>query len=199
MSAHNGLPDWRSKSARHPLTSCGEKTWKEMKTRGACARGNGEVMAAAIHTPGGGTSAFDERWLIPEPADQSWLPMMKKRKCVILVVEDEAITLLDAEATIREAGFDVAVAANADEAIRILESRDDVCLVFSDIDMPRGSIDGVGLAQLVGKRWPAVRVILTSGQERHTGSALAEGHRFFPKPYRGSDVALAVREMTAGM
>ena len=49
--------------------------------------------------------------------------MMKKRKCVILVVEDEAITLLDAEATIREAGFDVAVAANADEAIRILESR----------------------------------------------------------------------------
>jgi two-component system, response regulator PdtaR len=124
--------------------------------------------------------------------------MMKKSKCVILVVEDEAITLLDAEATIREAGFDVAVAANADEAIRILESRDDVCLVFSDIDMPRGSIDGVGLAQMVGKRWPAVRVILTSGK-RLTGSALTEGHRFFPKPYRGCDVALAVREMTVGM
>ena len=122
--------------------------------------------------------------------------MMKKSKCVILVVEDEAITLLDAEATIREAGFDVAVAANADEAIRILESRDDVCLVFSDIDMPRGSINGVGLAQLVGKRWPTVRVILTSGQ-RHSDSA--EGHRFFPKPYRGCDVALAVREMTVGM
>lgn len=125
--------------------------------------------------------------------------MMKKRKCVILVVEDEAITLLDAEATIREAGFDVAVAANADEAVRILESRDDVCLVFSDIDMPRGLIDGIGLAQLVGKRWPEVRVILTSGDRRTNNSALADGYRFFSKPYRGCDVALAVREMTAGM
>jgi DNA-binding NtrC family response regulator len=127
-----------------------------------------------------------------------WFINVKKRKCVILVVEDEAITLLDAEETIREAGFDVAVATNADDAIRILESRDDVCLVFSDIDMPRGSIDGVGLAQLVRKRWPAVRVILTSGHPRVI-SNLTDGQRFFSKPYRGCDVALAVREMTAGM
>jgi CheY-like chemotaxis protein len=52
--------------------------------------------------------------------------------------------------------------ANADEAIRILESRNDIRIVFTNIEMP-GSMDGVKLAARVRDRWPPIEIILTSG------------------------------------
>jgi len=44
-------------------------------------------------------------------------------KPVVLVVEDEPLVRLNAVAMIEEAGYEVVEAANADEAIAILESR----------------------------------------------------------------------------
>ena len=54
-------------------------------------------------------------------------------------------------------------ASNADEAIRILEARDNVRIVFTDIDMP-GSMDGLKLARAVRDRWPPIKIVITSGQ-----------------------------------
>jgi CheY-like chemotaxis protein len=62
-----------------------------------------------------------------------------------------------------DAGFETIEASNADEAIRILESRKDVRIVFTDIEMP-GSMDGLKLAACIRDRWPPVELILTSGQ-----------------------------------
>ena len=115
-------------------------------------------------------------------------------KCLVLVVEDEALVRLDAADTVRDAGFDVIEAADADDAIRILESRNDICVVFSDIDLP-GSMDGLKLAAAVSRRWPPVRLILTSGHVRVTPAELPEGGRFFAKPYRNDDIARCIREM----
>jgi CheY-like chemotaxis protein len=55
---------------------------------------------------------------------------------VILIVEDEPLVRLGAVQTIEGAGFEVIEAANADEAIRILENRSDIRVVFTDIHMP---------------------------------------------------------------
>ena len=49
---------------------------------------------------------------------------------------------------VEDAGFIVIEVANADEAIAILESRKDIRIVFTDIDMP-GSMDGLKLARAV--------------------------------------------------
>lgn len=46
---------------------------------------------------------------------------------------------------LRAADFEVVDAGDADEAIRVLEARPDIHLVFTDVAMP-GSIDGVELA-----------------------------------------------------
>jgi CheY-like chemotaxis protein len=81
---------------------------------------------------------------------------------VVLAVEDEPLTLMLAVDMIRDAGFEPLWASNADEAIRILESRDDIRIVFTDINMP-GSMDGLKLAQAVRGRWPLVKIIVTSG------------------------------------
>ena len=67
---------------------------------------------------------------------------------VVLVVEDEALIRLNAVDLIEEAGFQALEAANADEAIRILESRNDIRIVFTDVHMP-GYIDGLKLAHAV--------------------------------------------------
>src|SRR6202041_48101 len=81
---------------------------------------------------------------------------------VVLAVEDEPLILMLAVDMIRDAGFEPLWASNAEEAIRILESRDDIRIVFTDINMP-GSMDGIKLAQAVRGRWPPIRIIVTSG------------------------------------
>ena len=77
------------------------------------------------------------------------------RKKLVLVVEDDFLLRMDAVLMIEEAGFDVLEAANADDAIMILERRFDIDVVFTDIDMPNGSMNGLRLAmrsETVGHR-----------------------------------------------
>ena len=62
-----------------------------------------------------------------------------------------------------DAGFNPVEAANAAQAISILESRSDISLLFTDIQMS-GSIDGLKLAHAVHDRWPSIKIILVSGQ-----------------------------------
>jgi CheY-like chemotaxis protein len=54
---------------------------------------------------------------------------------VVLIVEDEALVRVTAVDMIEEAGFEVLEAANADEAILLLEARRDITVVFTDIEM----------------------------------------------------------------
>lgn len=105
-----------------------------------------------------------------------------KRKRV-LVVEDDALLRMDAVQMIEEAGFDVVEAANADDAISILEARSDIDVIFTDIDMPEGSMNGLKLAHAVRGRWPPVKIITTSGHFNVKGHDLPSGGEFIPKPY----------------
>ncbi len=78
---------------------------------------------------------------------------------VVLVVEDHPIIRMGAMDLVRGAGFEAVEADGADQAIAILEARNDVHLVFTDISMP-GSMDGLMLAHLVRGRWPPVLLIV---------------------------------------
>jgi CheY-like chemotaxis protein len=110
---------------------------------------------------------------------------------LILVVDDEPLVRLSAIDMFEKAGHDVIEAANADEAIRILESRTDISVVFSDVQMP-GSMDGLRLLQLIRDRWPPIRLILTSGKELPADDGLPEGAVFVPKPFGQAAVANAL-------
>ena len=94
---------------------------------------------------------------------------------------------------IEDAGFEVIEAASADEAIRILECRGDIRVVFTDIDMP-GSMDGLKLADAVHNRWPPIKRIVTSGRELIAEQDLPDGGRFFAKPYNPIEILDALRE-----
>jgi len=95
---------------------------------------------------------------------------------VVLVVEDEVLLRMDAAEVIQSAGFDVLEARSADEAISILEQRNDIRLIFTDINMP-GSMDGVKLAHFVKNRWPPIKIIATSGHANCLkGVSLCQNH-----------------------
>ncbi len=99
----------------------------------------------------------------------------------VLVVEDEMILRMRAVDIVEDAGFCPVEAVNADEAISILESRSDIALLFTDIQMP-GSLDGLKLAHAVHERWPAIKIILVSGQVKPSEAERPANSRFFGKP-----------------
>lgn len=99
----------------------------------------------------------------------------------VLVVEDEMILRMRAVNIVEDAGFCPVEAVNADEAISILESRSDISLLFTDIQMP-GNIDGLKLAHAVHERWPSIKIILVSGQTKPSDAEKPENSRFFGKP-----------------
>jgi two-component sensor histidine kinase/ActR/RegA family two-component response regulator len=99
----------------------------------------------------------------------------------VLVVEDEMILRMRAANIVEDAGFRPVEAVNADEAISILESRSDISLLFTDIQMP-GSIDGLKLAHAVHERWPSIKIILVSGQVKPSDAERPANSRYFSKP-----------------
>ncbi len=98
---------------------------------------------------------------------------------------------LDAIETLKDAGFNVIEAANADEAISVLEVRDDIRVVVTDIQMP-GSMDGLKLAATIRDRWPPIELIVTSGRIAVKQQDLPERGRFLPKPYSGPRLVEAI-------
>ena len=113
------------------------------------------------------------------------------RRPVVLLVEDEQLLRMDAVEMISSAGFDVVEAANADDAIEILEVRRDIVVVFTDIQMP-GSMDGLKLAAAVRLRWPPIKILVTTGKATPTPEQMPAGSAIIPKPYEIQDVLKAV-------
>jgi len=103
-------------------------------------------------------------------------------KAVVLIVEDSAIIRMSAVDLVLAAGYEALEASDADEAIRILEHRRDIDLVFTDVQMP-GTMDGIKLAHFIRDRWPPVKLIVASGAAILEESSLPVGSRFFSKPY----------------
>jgi DNA-binding NtrC family response regulator len=113
---------------------------------------------------------------------------------VVLIVEHhELLKSLTAD-IMENAGFAVLQAGDADEAVTILESRSDIALLLTSVTMP-GSMDGLSLAQTVGKRWPAIKTIIASSQVRLIGSDLTAGSRFFLKPYHVQSMISEIRSL----
>jgi two-component sensor histidine kinase/DNA-binding response OmpR family regulator len=115
---------------------------------------------------------------------------------VVLVVEDELILRMRAVDIVQDAGFLPIEAVNADEAIKILETRDDISVLFTDIQMP-GSMDGLKLAHVAHTRWPHIKIILVSGQIAVTEVDKPEASKFFPKPLEIQQMILELQELVA--
>jgi CheY-like chemotaxis protein len=116
---------------------------------------------------------------------------------IILIVEDDPLLRMIAVEYVEDAGYLAVEAENADEALEILECHSDIALLLTDINMP-GSMDGAGLTLAVRARWPAINIIVVSGQMQLFDLALPPGCSFFGKPYQPSALLAAMHSMTGG-
>jgi two-component sensor histidine kinase/CheY-like chemotaxis protein len=112
----------------------------------------------------------------------------------VLIVEDEMVLRMRAVDIVEDAGFNPVEAVNADEAMSILESRSDISLLFTDIQMP-GTMDGLKLAHAVHDRWPGIKIILVSGRITPTDAEKPEDSRFFGKPIGVEQMITQLQEM----
>jgi CheY-like chemotaxis protein len=113
---------------------------------------------------------------------------------VLIVEDDPAIRLVLAEA-MREAAFRVIEARSGEDAVNYLKAGEHVDLIFSDIQMP-GAIDGLQLAHHVRAAYPAIPVILTSGDIKPAG--LGDTETFIAKPYKIDKVLALVAQILQG-
>ena len=113
---------------------------------------------------------------------------------VVLVVEDEMLLRMRAVDMVEDAGFTPVEAVDADEAVAILESRSDIALLFTDIQMP-GSMDGLKLAHTVHRRWPPIKIILVSGQLKLANIDIPADSRFFGKPLEAKEMIAEMQDM----
>lgn len=112
----------------------------------------------------------------------------------VLVVEDEMVLRMRAVDIVEDAGFTAVEAVSADEALAILESRSDISLLFSDIQMP-GTMDGLKLAHAVHDRWPSIKIILVSGQVKVSEGDKPAESRFFGKPLEQKQMIAELQSM----
>ena len=116
-------------------------------------------------------------------------------KPVVLVVEDEFLVRMHTASVIEAAGYNVIEATDADDAISILETRKDIRIVLTDIEMP-GSMDGLKLAHAIRHRWPPIELIFTSGRHRLDAHQIPVRGQFLAKPYDADVLIAAIREFS---
>jgi CheY-like chemotaxis protein len=112
----------------------------------------------------------------------------------VLVVEDEMLLRMRAVDMVEDAGFTPVEAVDADEAVAILDSRSDIALLFTDIQMP-GTMDGLKLAHAVHERWPEIKIILVSGQLKAANIDIPADSRFFRKPLEAKEMIAEMKSM----
>ena len=112
---------------------------------------------------------------LPVPANDTAL--------LILVAEDEPVIRMNAVSTLRDVGFDVVEAHDAEEALLVLETRAiGVRILFTDIQM-NGEIDGLALSRIVRDRWPHISILVASGFSVQMDAEIPLRGRFMAKPY----------------
>lgn len=115
----------------------------------------------------------------------------------ILVVEDEVGVRALAAAILRDFGYRVIEAKNGHEALGLLQEQTDIDLLFTDVVMP-GGMSGRELASTARQRWPALKVLLTTGYSREIMSLSHQegtGESVITKPYEEDDLSRTVREI----
>jgi len=116
---------------------------------------------------------------------------------LILVVEDEPDVRDYSCESLRELGYTVLEAAEGEVALRIIEERPDIALLFTDVGLP-GKFNGRQLADEAKRRRPKLRVLFTTGYARnaivHDGR-LDPGVQLITKPFTSDALASKLRDL----
>lgn len=118
----------------------------------------------------------------------------------VLVVDDEDFLVELAVTHLEDLGYRTLVASDGEQALRMLKTHPGIDLLFSDIIMP-GKMDGYRLAQTAMRKYPSLKVLLTSGFAKNRSKFINGTNKIIArlatdllsKPYTLDDLGAAVR------
>jgi CheY-like chemotaxis protein len=117
------------------------------------------------------------------------------RRPLILVVEDEGLVRMTLVDVLEDAGFKVIEAVHADEALQVLKAVSGIDAVVTDVEMPRGSINGFELARRVRRDRQEIGVLIASGRAAPKAGDLPEGALFIGKPIHPKTLVQLIKSL----
>ncbi|ACA18329.1 response regulator receiver protein [Methylobacterium sp. 4-46] len=115
---------------------------------------------------------------------------------VVLVVEDEALTIMDLSDVLEAAGFEALQSASAERALSLLESRPDIVALITDVELS-GKTDGFDLARTASQLRPGLPTVIVSGRAKPDPDRMPEDAQFVARPCRGDDILEVLRTVMA--
>ncbi|MGY3342012.1 MULTISPECIES: ATP-binding protein [unclassified Bradyrhizobium] len=112
----------------------------------------------------------------------------------VLVVEDNVEVGRFSTQILEDLGYETTLAANADEALKLLEDVNRFDVVFSDVIMP--GMNGVDLGREIRRRYPGVPVVLTSGYSEVLAEEGRHGFDLIQKPYAAEELSRVLRRVS---
>src|SRR3954447_26452856 len=116
---------------------------------------------------------------------------MTSSRPAALIVEDQPFVGLVASGILRESGFDIFHAYDAQDAAQVLEEHPEIELVITDAQL-HGSGDGLELCRRVSRERPDVQLVVTSAGEELAGTQVPRGARVLRKPYASGELRTLV-------
>jgi CheY-like chemotaxis protein len=146
----------------------------------------GHGTTATLHLP----RALD----VPETVAAARAILPSRGRARVLLVEDDELVRETVSSALAAAGFDIATAVTADEALQRIDGGERFDAVLTDVVMP-GALDGIELARQIRRRHPATGVVIATG---YTDRRVhVEGVRALPKPYDLQDAVDALNDAVA--
>jgi PAS domain S-box-containing protein len=113
----------------------------------------------------------------------------------VLIVEDDASVRDFGTAALTRLGYHVLTADDASAALTCLDREPGIALLFTDIGLP--GVNGRQLASEARQRYPALKVLFTTGYARHVfpQNGIEDATRLLPKPYTIDSLARQIRDV----
>ena len=99
----------------------------------------------------------------------------------ILLVEDNSDNRETLAGVVAIMGYDAITAVSGEEALRVLDQRDDVSLVVCDIRLP--GMGGIAFRAIARQRHPSLKIAFVTGDPEAAEDAIQDGAIAMLKPY----------------
>lgn len=116
---------------------------------------------------------------------------------VILLVEDEALTIMDLGDVLEDGGYDTLQCASAERALSILQARPDICGLVTDVELS-GKANGFDLANSAFQARPELPILIVSGRASPDPERMPEGAQFIARPCAGEDILARLKGLLPG-
>jgi len=124
--------------------------------------------------------------------------MTGSRPLDILIVEDEAILVMDMEAMVEDLGHIVVGEAASFDEYESLSLDHAPDLAFVDVQLAQGS-SGLDVCTAMRARWPQTAVVFVTANPMMLPDDFLGAHGVIPKPFSRSGLRLAMRFLQEGI